>query len=197
MTQHIVIYVPGLGDKSINARRRLFGLWRYKDIDIEVFVPNWQTDESWQIKLNRLLARIDQLHTDGKIVSLVGESAGASAVTQALKLRAEVLNAVVLLCGKSRYPERVAAWRYQQNPALREAITLSHIAVRKLSTYQKQKILNLHPMYDPIMPVQETKIPGIKNALIPTVGHATSIVFSMTFWSWRIVRFVRLRARAG
>lgn len=197
MKQHTVLYIPGLGDKSVEARRLMLGLWRYKDISIEVFTSGWQTDESWQLKLKRLLAQIDQLHAEGKIVSLIGESAGASAVTQAFRLRSDTLNAVILLCGKSQYPETVNPRLFRQNPALEEAITGSSEVARSLSDSDRSKLLILSPIYDPVVPVHETRIPGVKSATMPIVGHATSIVFGMTLWSWRIVRFVRLRARTG
>ncbi len=155
----------------------------------------WTVDEPWQKKLDRLTARIDQLHTESKLVSLIGESAGASAVTQALNLRTDKLNGVVLLCGKSRYPDWVAAWRYSQNPALHDALTKSQEAMRNFSKNQKARILNLHPVFDPVVPVAETRIEGVKNSMMPIIGHATSIVFANTLWSWRIVRFIRLRAR--
>jgi pimeloyl-ACP methyl ester carboxylesterase len=191
MTQHAVIYVPGLGDKNLGGRRWLLELWRFRNTSVEICSMDWSVNQPWQTKLDKLLNRIDQLHASGRSVSLVGESAGASATVAAFARRPDTINGVVLLCGKSQYPERVAARRYEQNPALREALIESHRSVRELTEIQKRKILNLHPIYDPVVPVKETKIPGVRNAAMLTIGHATSIVFANTLWSWRIVRFLK------
>lgn len=193
--KHIVLYVPGLGDHRLDGRRKLLSLWHYRGIQIEISAKEWTVDHSWEFKLKRLVATIDRLHGPNTSISLIGESAGASAVLQALRLRQDKLNAVILLCGKSQYPERVAPRLYRKNPALRDAMIGSQAVVDTLTASEKSKILNLHPLLDPIVPVWETKIPGVKNARIPSIGHATSIIVGMSLWSWRIVSFIRWRAR--
>ncbi len=152
---------------------------------------DWTIKEPWEAKLGRLLARIDELVAEGKTVSLIGESAGASAVIVTLTKREAKLNRVILLCGKYQYPDKVAAYRYKLNPTFRAALTESHSLVPKLTKSQRGKLINLHPIYDPVVPVAETKIPKFKDNTMPIIGHATSIVFANTLWSWRIVRFVK------
>lgn len=193
--KHIVLYVPGLGDQRLNGRRLLTGLWHYRNLQIEVCAKEWRVNHTWDYKLRRLLDRIDTYYDQGYVVSLVGESAGATAVIQALKQRHDKINAVVLLCGKSQYPHRVATRLYNQNPALRDAMYGSSEAIATLTAADRAKILNLHPLFDPIVPVWETKIPGVKNAIMPSIGHATSIVFGMSIWSPRLVYFIRKRAK--
>jgi hypothetical protein len=189
-----VIYVPGLGDKNLKGRRMLLNMWHFRNVSIEICSMRWSIDEPWDTKLERLLKRIEECKQQGDSVTLVGESAGASAVINALS-KTDAVNGVVLLCGKSQYPDRVAQYRYNQNPTLRSALIHSNQAVGNLTGPQKQKVLNLYPIFDPVVPVQETKISGVRNAVMPIIGHATSIVFANTLWSWRIVRFARLRAR--
>lgn len=152
---------------------------------------DWTVAEPWQTKLDRLLNRIDELVAGGKTVSLIGESAGASAAIVALTKQEAKLNRVILLCGKFQYPERVAQWRYKLNPSFKDALTESHALVPKLTTTQRAKLINLHPIYDNVVPVVETKEPRFKNSVMPIIGHASSIVFANTLWSWRIVRFIK------
>ncbi len=170
-------------------------LWHYNNVKVEITPKQWRVNESWDTKLARLVAKIDHYYENGFAVSLIGESAGATAVLQALETRTNSINAVVLLCGKSQYPERVAASLYSNNPVLREAMIRSHKVIDSLNDEQKQKILNLHPLFDPIVPVWETKIPGVKDATMPTIGHLLGIGFGITFWSWCIVRFIRDQAK--
>lgn len=191
MTHHALLYIPGFGDQNLGGRRKLLSLWHFQNTSIEICSMRWSVNEPWPIKLDRLVARIDQLHAGGKVVSLIGESAGASAVTQALRLRTEKIHAVILLCGKSQHPETVNPRLFKQNPAFKVAVTESDMVARSLTDIERGKLLNLHPIFDPVVPVKETKIPGVKNARMPIIGHATSIVFANTLWSFRIVRFIR------
>lgn len=192
--QSSLLYVPGLGDVNLSNRQKLLKLWHFRDMSVEICSMEWSIDEPWDTKLESLLNRIKDFKEQGNNVILIGESAGASAVINALS-KTELIDGVVLLCGKSRYPNRVAQYRYDQNPALRQALISSDQAISQFNEIQKQKILNLHPIFDPIVPVAETKIPGVKNAIMPIIGHTTSIVFANTLWCWRIVKFARLRAR--
>lgn len=195
MTKHIVLYVPGLGDTNISGRQKLLATWRYKNVRIEACSMNWQVDEPLTHKLERLVARIDELQSSGQKVSLIGESAGASAVINALKLRPNMLNAVILLCGKSQHPDRIGIHLRHKNPRLYESVALSHEYIQTMPIEQKAKVLNLHPIADPVVPVWETKIVGVRNAKMPSFGHATSIVFGMTIWSFRIVQFIKKQGR--
>jgi hypothetical protein len=190
-TEHTILYIPGLGDSDLSRRQWLLSLWRFRNVRIEICAMDWSVDEPWQTKLGKLTVRIDELVEAGNTVSLIGESAGACAVICALVQREAKLNRAILLCGKFQYPDRVAAWRYKLNPSFKAALTQSHALVPKLTATQKAKLINLHPIHDPVVPVAETKEPGFKNSLMPIVGHSVSIVFANTLWSWRIVRLIK------
>jgi hypothetical protein len=192
--RHAVIYVPGIGDHALNGRKNLLWAWRYKNIDIEVCRMYWTVDEPWEDKLARLVTLIDQRHAEGKLVTIIGESAGATAVINALFISTDKLHNAILLCGKSQYPERVGASIYRRNPAFKEALTDSHAIVQRLTKKQKAMLINMRPLFDQTVPVGETKIPGVRNIVIPSAFHAVSIVFAMTFWNWRIVRLMRRHA---
>lgn len=193
--KHIVIYVPGLGDTNISNRKKMLSTWHYKNTEIVAHTVNWQIDEPWSIKLERLLATIDSYVAKDLYVSLIGESAGASAVMQALQHRTQTLNAVILLCGKSQYPNRISPSLQRKNPALYQAVTGSHAYIQTMPKEAKAKILNIHPFADPVVPVPETMIPGVQNGRIPSFGHAPSIAFGMTIWSFKIVRFIKTQDR--
>lgn len=62
---------------------------------------NWADTETWESKLQRLLARIDSLIAGDQKVGLVGSSAGASGVINAYALRKAGLVGCVLIAGKS------------------------------------------------------------------------------------------------
>lgn len=187
----MVLYIPGLGDHRLKLRRRAINTWHYNDIQIKIVPKQWRVDETWRSKLDRLIKKIDTYHAKGMLISLIGESAGATAVLAALEERTDKVHAVILLCGKSQYPDRVAPSLYKKNPALAQAMMQSHEVVNQLTDVQKQKVLNLHPVWDPVVPLWETKIVGVKDSYMPMIGHFSGIGFGITLWQWRIVRFIR------
>lgn len=189
--QHIILYSTGVGDRTLDSRRRLFSFWRHKDVAVKIVPNNWQINEPAADKLSRLLAKIDKYYKEGKHVSIIGESAGASIATQALAQRGDKLTAVILLCGKSKQSEKIGSAYTNVNPALKEAVTASEAAIASFTEDQKAKVLNLHPFFDSIVPVAETKIAGVRDSTMPVIGHVPGIVFGLTVWSGRIVRFIK------
>jgi hypothetical protein len=190
-TSHLFIYVPGLGDTNLDNRQKLLSLWRIRRIKVEICAMKWGVDEPWKKKLHVLLTLIDKRAGEGYVISLIGESAGASAAMQAFVQKENSLRSLILLCGKSQHPESMSKKLIARHPALESAVKESNKVIQKLSDPQKAKILNLHPLFDPVVPVKETKISGVKHSRMPIVGHATSIVFANIFWMWRIIRFAK------
>ncbi len=191
----VIIYVPGIGDANLMGRQRAFKLWRYTNVSVQICPMDWGQDEPWSQKLDRLSELIRSLDSESTSITLVGESAGASAVTQALVANNDQVDGVVLLCGKSQYPELLGSSYTSRNPALKAAVTASASAIAQLTADQKARILNLHAAFDPIVPVKETKIPGVKNSTIPMIGHVTSIAFALLVWNWRIIQHAKTRAK--
>ena len=180
----------------LKGRTKLLKAWHFKDVEIEICRMYWTVNDPWEEKLARLIERIDECHAEGKLVSIIGESAGAAAVINAVYLRQHKLNAAILLCGKSQYPERVAPQLYHRNPAFRDALTDSQTIVGQLTKSQKKLLLNLHPIFDLTVPVWETKIAGVRNRTFPFIMHAVGIVFAMTVWNWWIVRYIKKQAKS-
>jgi pimeloyl-ACP methyl ester carboxylesterase len=194
MRQIAVIYVPGLGDKRLTSRQRGIDLWRYSKVTVELCPMKWYISEPWSNKYVRLVRLIELRRAEGKSVTLIGESAGASAVMTVMAARPELVDGAILLCGKFMHPDRVAKSLYRNNPAFHDAISNSADGTPKLSSDARKKILNLHPLLDPVVPVKETRVAGITDAYMPMIGHAASIVFALTLWSWRMVAFARKQA---
>lgn len=194
--KHAVLYIPGLGDRSLRNRRKIFYFWRYRNVSIDFAPMNWSVSESLIIKLDRISVQISELLSTGKAVSLIGESAGASAAMQLLRRHPE-LNAVILLCGKTQHPNRVSPRLLRSNPALKDSLDASDVICNSLSQDEKSKILNVHPIMDPVVPVSETKIPGVRNKLLPTSGHALSIALGGTLFSPILVSFIRSKGKRG
>lgn len=171
-------------------------MWHYRDVTAELCPMKWYLNESWIEKLDRLVRLIEQRKSEGKSVTVIGESAGASAVMTLMTTRPELVDGAILLCGKFTHPDRVAKSLYHRNPAFFSAMTQSDDGTHRLTEKVRSKILNVHPLFDPVVPVKETKVTGIQDTFMPTIGHATSIIFALTVWSWRLVSFARKQSKA-
>jgi len=97
---HSVIIVPGLGDETSKIE------WAtnfYRKYDSEPMVHNmwWRKGEKhFEPKLQKLIKLIDKLAKNGNKVSLIGTSAGSSAVMNAFVVRKNKIHKVISVCGR-------------------------------------------------------------------------------------------------
>lgn len=191
-TKQAIIYVPGLGDHRSHGQRKVVELWRFWPVDhTEVVLMQWNQDEAFELKLSRLIARIDALNTQGYRVSLVGVSAGASAAVHAYAARPDTVHRVVCICGKLQRPETISPHTYRANPAFRESMYLLPASLEQLDNQQRRQILSIRPLADESVPPADTVIPGARTKTIPAFSHVISIAVAITLYSGMVVRFTR------
>lgn len=191
INNQFVIYIPGLGDKKLTGQQKAVNLWRLHRVKPELFVMRWYDSEAFAPKLARLLQVIDKAHKDGYEVSLVAASAGASAAINAFAERPDVIKRVVCICGQIMGYDHVSNYTYQCNPSFAESMHRVPASIARLTTEDKQRILSLHPVADPVVPVRDTRLPGSIEGRLPTTGHATSIAYALTLGSRKIMRFIK------
>jgi hypothetical protein len=193
MTHH-VIYVPGLGDHRTRVQLLAPKYWQIFGITGQVFVMNWNDKESFAPKLERLLAMTDRLTAEGNKVSMVGVSAGASAVLVAYAARLDKIAGVVCICGKINHPETVEPERFAENPAFKGSLAELQRILPKLGLEHRAHIMSLRPLLDGTVPVADTFIPGARNRLIMAAGHAFSIVVALLFVAPVFIAFLKRQA---
>ena len=97
---HHVIIIPGLGDR-ISLTAWATNHWRDYGLEPHIYSMDWYNSElPLETKLNKLANFIDQLAEGNNRVSLVGCSAGASAVLNIFLERRNKINKVVSICGR-------------------------------------------------------------------------------------------------
>ena len=190
MTHHL-IYVPGLGDHRSRGQQLVVRLWELFGIKSHCYVMRWSDKEPFAPKLERLLSLIDELFEDGDKVSLVGTSAGASAVLVAFAARMDKITGVVCICGKVNHPETISPSRFLVNPAFKESLAALQQALPKLGPQVRSRIMSIHPLMDGSVPPADTIIPGAREKLMPTIGHSFSIFIALTFGAYGIMNFLR------
>lgn len=193
--KHTVIYVPGLGDARVRGQRLLFSSWLLWRVQPVLFRMNW-ADGEFAPKFQRLLGLIDSYHDAGHRVSLVGSSAGASAVINAFAVRKDALCGVVCICGKLNNPENIGKDIRRDNPAFVESAYMVQHSLDALDfDADRSRIQSRYALFDPIVPKEDSVIAGADNRMVPTIGHATSIASQMLFGAPFFVKFLQQRSK--
>ena len=188
------IYVPGLGDDKRPKEAGLSDFWkRWHNIDLQYFPVKWAEGRHFQPKLNELLKQIDSLHSQHGRVSLVGTSAGASAVLNAYARRPDKIDSVVIICGKVLHPEGIGQSYRDSNPAFIESMDLLADSLNSLTPAQRQRILSRIPIFDGLVPLRDMRVLGAKHSKQFTFLHAPSIFLGMTLASRPAARFIKSR----
>jgi hypothetical protein len=185
------IYVPGLGDQSPRLQATTVFLWRLHGMRGVLVPMHWAVVEPFEKKLDRLLYVIDQYTREGYEVSLVGSSAGATAILNAFDQRKEKIYRLICICGKIHHPETVSSQLYAQNPAFKESIQYVQTVIRRLSVDDRARILCVLPHADTYVPVEDSRIKGTFEKVLPISGHAVSIGYALTLGSGSVLSFLK------
>src|SRR3989344_6448696 len=110
MRAHHVLIVPGLNDHLQYSKyvwaAKVF--WKRQGVVPHVVQMNWMNaDKKFASRLKQLTGLIDGLSLGKNLVSLVGFSAGGSAVINAFSQRKRKIHRVVNSCGRMRAGKNV------------------------------------------------------------------------------------------
>ncbi|HSW85704.1 MAG TPA: hypothetical protein VLF79_03810 [Candidatus Saccharimonadales bacterium] len=186
-----LIYIPGLGDQKVQGQQRAVRTWQWWGVSSELFVINWTDQETWQSKLNRLTVRVDSLKVEGWQVALVGASAGATAAINAFAMRQKSITGVVCIAGKVNRPDTVHPARFRTNPAFEKAIKDCPAALKKLDSSARQRILSRYGLFDEVVAIVDSRIPGARNRITPTFEHGFTIAEQITIGAPGFIRFLK------
>jgi predicted alpha/beta hydrolase family esterase len=195
MSKLHLIYVPGLGDHRVGGQQKLVDTWKWWGVTAELFQTGWADGEEWDPKFERLLQRIDRASSSGKAVGLVGASAGATAVINAFHARHDSVVGVILIAGKINRPHAISASLTRKNTALGAAAHTAFIALSDLSKNERARIMSRYALIDPIVPAVDSHIPGARNRVQLSMGHAFTIASQMLFAAPLFIRFLRTQAK--
>lgn len=194
---HYVIYVPGLDD-SRKGYELLVNRWSIYGIVPNVHRVGWYDEEkSFEPKLKELVSEIDSLIKKGNTVSLVGGSAGGSAVLNAF-IEQPKINAVVDLCGRLRAGKNVTPsldWAARNSPAFKESVLLFEKREPGMKKEQRQRVLTLSPIWDEIVPKTTVPLQGATNKTLPSIEHILSGFLGLTVFSPIVIGFVKEKAK--
>jgi pimeloyl-ACP methyl ester carboxylesterase len=183
-------YIPGLGDSSSQGQRHVLKLWSIYGVKVHYYPMYWSDDRSYAEKIEAFLSAIDDQSKQGSRLALIGTSAGASAVINAFAAKKDVVDRVVCISAKLNNPQ-TAAGRFEKNPSFKDSLDMVASSLASLSKTDRKRILSLHPIYDGVVPIRDTRIEGAHEGTEPVVGHAVSIAYALTLGSHRIANFLK------
>lgn len=183
---HYVIVVPGLGDETIKIK---WATNHWRKFGLKPVIHNiwWKKGKKhFKPKLQKLLKLIDRLSKNGDKVSLVGASAGSSAVLNAYVARKKKIYKVVSVCGRLRHGEekgfRSFESRTNSSLAFRESILMFEKNEKSLTKNERKKIMTIRAIFDELVPDDTAYIKGVTNKKIKSIEHMLSIWMSLSFY---------------
>lgn len=155
----------------------------------------WQGEEQvFELKLERVVALIDTYCADGYTVSLLGTSAGGSAVVNAFTMRKDKIHRVINVCGRLRKGENVFPTlekAARKSKSFYDSVIRCETNLKNLTKEDCKRILTFRPLFDEQVPSGSVSVPGATNIILPTIEHVLSISFALTLYSSRICHFLR------
>lgn len=190
--QHVVVYIPGLGDRKLRGQQFLVATWRWWGVEPIIFQMKWADKEPFAPKFARLLHLIDELHEQGKDISIVGTSAGATAAIHAFAARKEVVRGIVVICGKINRPETIGKAYRRKNPAFGEAADKVQFSLDTLDfKTDRSRIYARYAIFDELIPTADSKVTGARNQTVLGIGHAVTIATQLVFGAPSFLRFLQ------
>ncbi len=194
--EHSVIIVPGLGDET---RFLAFAtrFWRGQGLEPIVYSVGWRDGENEFLpKLKRLMGLIDKLVGKGNVVSLLGTSAGGSAVLNAFIERKNVVHKIINVSGRLRTGPvtgfRSFKSKTASSPAFAQSIRLFEAREETLSAVDRRKIMTVRALFgDELVPSETTILQGAYNTVVPTPEHVFSIGMALTLFSEPLIMFLK------
>lgn len=159
-----------------------------------MFAMPWSGKETFEPKLARLIAKIDYYRQSGNKVSLVGASAGASAVLNAYSQRKNKVDTVAYICGKINRPDTVSRQTYNNNPAFQDSLQQLQNTLSQLTPNDKKKLSSFYSAADITVPYQDTVIDGVQETKLPALRHMWAILYALSFGSPKLLHVLKKRA---
>lgn len=151
---------------------------------------DWEGDEPYETKLQRIEQAVQRLRKEGREVVLVGVSAGATLTTLAYARQPDSIAALVIICGFLKLAPGDEERQELFHRSWFRAGQASQAVLHDFSAEQLAHTLCLVPRSDSVISPVRAQIPGSTMVRLWSSGHLKSIFVSLV-WYWRTIkRFV-------
>ena len=192
--EHVVFIYPGLGDGTLLVDFAVRNWHHYGLIPIVKSV-GWRNEEPFQHILNRLSALVDEQINMGRMVSLIGTSAGGSAALNVFVENLEGIHRVVTVCSRLRTGPVVGLRSFEKmtrtSNAFAQSVQLLEYLEPSLLLRERQQVMTVKALLgDEMVPASTSTLQGARNISIPTAEHMLSISAALTVFSGRLIKFL-------
>lgn len=188
--KHYILYISGLGDGYDGFRNFLLSFWRIFGVRTELVPMQWYDGKNYEEKFARVEKAIKQAQGKGYTVSLIGESAGGS-MAMNIFARDESLHRLISLCGVNSYRTPISPRIFQRGPAFKRSVSILNESQASAVKTRIKHITVITAIYDPTVPIKTNVVPGARRVTIWSIGHLTTIILSLSIFSFILVREVR------
>lgn len=183
-TKPTLVIIPGIGD-DLKVYHTFKRRWRLLGYDVHVISFGWiDKHASLKPKFEEFLQKIDALKTND--LYILGVSAGGTTAINLLAAR-PYIKKVVSVCAPLDTMPRL------RNPLLVESIaqTRDHLSV--FSPMQKEQILSVFALGDPVVAARLSQPKGIATLRVPGALHPVAIFVALIFYAPRINAFLKAK----
>lgn len=201
-----VFIIPGLGREVVGERSSklipnisepsqnyIKSNWYKSGLQPIFYKLDWHNGE-FDEKLEDLLTAIDIELEEGKLVSLLGTSAGVSMAMNAFLERTEQIDSVVGISGRLRsggWGPRSLDSRSLSSIAFKDSVHRFESREQELSEGDRAKVLIVRALIDELVPHNTAKLEGAYDYRLPVPEHGFSIFAGMTFMSKPVIEFLK------
>jgi len=188
--KHYVVILPTLMDDApaIRLFTRFWPLFGLTPVVLKFGWKDLKDELGFTLNINKIINEIDSFSEKGT-VSLIGCSAGGSAVINVFSQRTETVNKVINVCGALKSDGVLSKF---DTPAYIDSLKFCEKAVLEMSIENKKRIMTIRPRFgDEFIKKELVSIENAKNTTIPTIEHMFSIFMTLTFFSGSIFNFLK------
>ncbi len=196
--EHHIIYIPGLLDSSpINKPFHNLAqfVWRNKGFYPHLYLPHWEKGQHFAPKLKSIVNLIDELTEQGFTVSLVGQSAGGSAVLNAFYERRDKVNGAINITGRLRSGINVKPTLQQaarMSQAFKESVLLFESENEpRFKPSDRKRVMTIRSWFDETVPASTVPLEGATNLVAPIIEHSLGGGFISILWSDKFLKFLK------
>jgi hypothetical protein len=196
MKKHFAVIVLGLGEAAPLYRFVTRNWERRFGITPIIHVVGWKTTAPFETKLSALMTRVEQLSSQGNVVSLVGFSAGASiALHTYARLRQKGVNlqTYASICGRFNFiahPWYPQSYGVDRIPSFKESVKKVAETRTLLTRLSGGRMASFSSIFDEVVPISASTLPRAKKHTIPFLFHTPSIFF-LFLWPKRLVACIK------
>jgi alpha-beta hydrolase superfamily lysophospholipase len=183
MSKPVIVIVPGIGDE-LGIYSLFAAKWRHRGYEAHIIPFGWfEHSARLQPKLEAFYKRLDAL--DSKHMHLIGVSAGGPAAIIAMAERQDVHKVITVSAPLDTLPGL-------RNRLLKEAIDRTRQYLQTFSISQKQRILSVRALHDPVVDPKLSQPEGVQTVRVAMVFHPSAIFVAMMFYTRRLHHFLKM-----